>query len=79
MFGRFRIVKIKIPRPCCPWCQSQTEILQERVRTLEEQIARLESSIAFRQQMVVAVTDGEIGSFLKLARMETGEPLSCRS
>jgi hypothetical protein len=42
MFGRYRTVKVKVPRQCCPWCQVQTEMLDGRVQVLEAKVDGLQ-------------------------------------
>lgn len=75
MFGRFRSVKIKVPRPCCPWCQAQTEILEKRVQTLEAKIAELEGSSVFQQHTVVLAAGSEVGGVLQLVRRGIERPV----
>lgn len=45
MFGRYRTVKLKVPRPCCPWCQVRDDIMEGQIQALEERVAHLEKHL----------------------------------
>ena len=45
MFGfqRHRIVKIKVPRPCCPWCEFHLDQTTKQIMALDGKVGALEA------------------------------------
>jgi len=52
--GRYRTVKIKIPRQCCPWCEFYLEQIRGQIRALEEKIGGLEAESTVDQAIQLA-------------------------
>ena len=46
MFRPYRTLKIKVPRPCCPWCQAHLERIEQKLQAMEEQILELSARLA---------------------------------
>ena len=46
MFRPYRTLKIKVPHPCCPWCQAHLERIEQKLLALEEQVLDLSARLA---------------------------------
>ena len=46
MFRPYRTLKIKVPRPCCPWCQSHSEGIERKLQAMEKQLQELSTRLA---------------------------------
>ena len=46
MFRPYRTLKIKVPRPCCPWCQSHSERFEQKLQAMEKQLQELSTRLA---------------------------------
>ena len=46
MFRPYRTLKIKVPRPCCPWCQTHSERIEQQLQAVEKQILELSARLA---------------------------------
>ena len=46
MFWPYRTLKLKVPRPCCPWCQTHSERIEQKLQALENQIQELSTKLA---------------------------------
>ena len=46
MFRPYRTLKIKVPRPCCPWCQTHSERIEQKLQAMEKQIQELSTRLA---------------------------------
>ena len=46
MFRPYRTLKIKVPRPCCPWCQAHSERIEQKLQAMEEEIQELTGRLA---------------------------------
>ena len=46
MFRPYRTLKLKVPRPCCPWCQTHSERIEQKLQAMEIQIQELSTRLA---------------------------------
>ena len=46
MFRPYRTLKIKVPRPCCPWCQTHSERTEQQLQAMEKQLQELSARLA---------------------------------
>ncbi len=46
MFRPYRTLKLKVPRPCCPWCQTHLERIEQKLQAMEQQIQELSTRLA---------------------------------
>ena len=46
MFRPYRTLKLKVPCPCCPWCQAHLERIEQKLQALEEQLQELSTRLA---------------------------------
>ena len=46
MFRPYRTLKIKVPGPCCPWCQAHSERIEQKLQAMEEEIQELTGRLA---------------------------------
>jgi hypothetical protein len=46
MFRPYRTLKIKVPRPCCPWCQTHSERIEQKLQAIEEKLQELSARLA---------------------------------
>ena len=59
MFRPYRTLKIKVPRPCCPWCQSHSERIEQKLQAMEKQLQELSTRLASTLATTIATT-GEV-------------------
>jgi hypothetical protein len=64
MFGRYRTVRLKVPRQCCPWCNVQTEMLSERVQALEVKVGNLEKRLEIAEAVTPLTVDIDVHPFV---------------
>jgi len=41
MFSPYPTPKLKVPRPCCPWCQAHLERIDQKLQAMENQLQEL--------------------------------------
>ena len=46
MFRPYRTLKLKVPRPCCPWCQTHSERIEQKLQAMEKQLQELSARLA---------------------------------
>jgi hypothetical protein len=64
MFGRYRIIRMKVPRECCPWCQAHNEVLTERVQSLETKVGELEKRLEVSGAVTPLSVDIDVNPFV---------------
>jgi hypothetical protein len=64
LFGRYRTVKLKVPRQCCPWCNDRYEFLTERVQALEGKVGELEKRLENTEAVTPLTVDIDINPFM---------------
>ena len=70
-FGQYRIVKLKVPRPCCAWCASHDRHVTEQVKTLQEKVADLEANSQLDQANLLLKLKVETSNYI-LQRLTEG-------
>ena len=50
MFRPYRTLKLKVPRPCCPWCQAYSDRIEQRLQATEAQILELSSRLRTKEE-----------------------------
>jgi len=63
-FGRYRKVKLKVPRQCCPWCELHDKHMTEQVKALQEKVANLEASSKLDQAILLAKLKVETSNYI---------------
>lgn len=43
--GRYDVLRLKIPRPCCPWCYTHTTGLEDEVKHLKQAVESLKAQL----------------------------------
>jgi hypothetical protein len=68
IFGRYRTVKIKLPRSCCPWCRINHEMLEERMRVLEDKVDQQQKGSASKPSLTLLMMTSDTSIKLRSDR-----------
>ncbi len=65
---KFTIVRLKVPNPCCPWCDSHTARLEEALKALRDDMASLKAHLDRVQAESRALPEGRLQASLQILR-----------
>ena len=63
-FGQYRVIKLKVPRLCCPWCELHDKHVTEQVKALQEKVVALEANSKLEQATLLAKLKVETGIYI---------------
>ena len=71
---RYRTVKFKLPRDCCPWCTSENNVLTREVSQLNKRVEQLEDTVVFDRSLAAAKLKMEsaLDLFERALKVEAG-------
>ena len=52
--GQYRVIKLKVPSQCCPWCEVHDKHMTEQVKALQEKVTNLEANSKLEQANLLA-------------------------